>query len=83
MANLFLAQPDVLVLDDPTQQLTVPVLDWLDYFLRRYSGTLIVASNDRSLLSAVTNIVWEIVPEQRTVREYSRRPQLVSLAKIR
>ena len=83
MANLFLAQPDVLVLDDPTQQLTVPVLDWLDYFLRRYPGTLIVASNDRSLLSAVTNIVWEIVPEQRTVREYSRRPQLVSLAKIR
>jgi ATPase subunit of ABC transporter with duplicated ATPase domains len=83
MANLFLVQPDVLVLDDPTQQLTLPVLDWLDYFLRRYPGTLIVASNDRCLLSSVTNMVWEIVPEQRSVREYSRQLQLVSRAKVR
>ena len=60
MATLLLRQPDVLLLDEPTNHLDIDSCEWLEQWLRSYTGALVVVSHDRYMLDHVTSATWEI-----------------------
>jgi len=54
LAAALVAEPDLLLLDEPTNHLDVAAVEWLEGFLSRWGGTLIVVSHDRYFLDRVT-----------------------------
>lgn len=54
LAATLLKQPDILLLDEPTNHLDIKTLEWLEGFLLKYSGTVIIISHDRYFLDKVT-----------------------------
>lgn len=60
LAKLLLQQPDVLVLDEPTNYLDVSHINWLVAYLNDFSGAFIVVSHDYDFLGQITNCVIDI-----------------------
>ncbi|MBR6241146.1 MAG: ABC-F family ATP-binding cassette domain-containing protein, partial [Lentisphaeria bacterium] len=60
MARVLLSEPDILLLDEPSNYLDVPAVEWLQRKLRTYAGTLLLISHDRFLLNSLTTITLEI-----------------------
>ena len=61
LARILVSQPDILVLDEPTNYLDVPAVEWLSDYLKGYSGTLLLVSHDRYLLNTLTNVTLEVM----------------------
>lgn len=61
LARILVAQPDILVLDEPTNYLDVPAAEWLSDYLKAYAGTLLLVSHDRYLLNTLTNVTLEVM----------------------
>lgn len=61
LARLLLLSPSMLLLDEPTNHLDMDSLIWLESFLRRYKGGLIVVSHDRDFLNRATTITAELI----------------------
>lgn len=60
LARLLLEQPDLLILDEPTNHLDVTAVEWLEGFLRNWSGALLIVSHDRYFLDKVVTNIWEM-----------------------
>ncbi|ETO93788.1 ATP-binding cassette domain-containing protein [Legionella oakridgensis] len=60
LAAALIAAPDLLILDEPTNHLDIGAIEWLESFLKTYSGTLLVVTHDRTFLSQVANCIVEI-----------------------
>ena len=60
---------DLLLLDEPTNHLDLDAIIWLEEWLRRYPGTLLIVSHDRDFLDAVVTAVVHI--DQKKLRRYS------------
>ncbi|AFD25188.1 ABC-F family ATP-binding cassette domain-containing protein [Deinococcus gobiensis] len=54
LAALLVENPDVLLLDEPTNHLDIVMVEWLEQFLGRYPGAVLVVSHDRTFLDHVT-----------------------------
>lgn len=61
LAKLLLRQPDVLLLDEPTNHLDINSIQWLENFLKNYSGAILLISHDRAFLDNITHRTIEIV----------------------
>ena len=66
LARALMAPSDLLLLDEPTNHLDLDALVWLEAWLKRYAGTLIVISHDREFLDAVTDVTLHIENAQLT-----------------
>ncbi|MBO7725661.1 MAG: ABC-F family ATP-binding cassette domain-containing protein [Thermoguttaceae bacterium] len=60
LAKLLLAEPDVMLLDEPSNHLDLGATEWLEDFLRRTSAAVILVSHDRYFLDRVTNRTFEL-----------------------
>lgn len=60
LARILIARPDTLLLDEPSNYLDLPAVEWLQKFLRDFSGTLLLISHDRFLLNSLTAKTLEI-----------------------
>lgn len=60
LCRLLLQNPDVLLLDEPTNHLDAESVGWLEEYLKRFKGTLIVVTHDRYFLANVTEWILEL-----------------------
>jgi len=69
LAQILLQKPDVLLLDEPTNHLDILSIDWLEKYLKNYSGTVILVSHDRYFLNRMIDTVAHLYQGQ--VTEYA------------
>lgn len=69
LAQALIARADLLLLDEPTNHLDVDAIFWLEDWLQRYPGTLLIISHDRDFLDATVQHIVHI--ENRTATSYS------------
>ncbi len=60
LAKTLLHQADILILDEPTNHLDTKMADWLEDYLKRYRGAMIMVTHDRYFLDQVTNRITEL-----------------------
>lgn len=60
LAKILVNRPNLLLLDEPTNHLDILSIQWLENYLSRFEGAVIVISHDRLFLDNVTNRTWEI-----------------------
>jgi len=60
MAKVLLGRPDVLLMDEPTNHLDIESIIWLEDFLKRYEGALLMTSHDRDFMNRIVTKIVEI-----------------------
>ena len=60
LARILLMRPDALLLDEPSNHLDIESLIWLEDFLKRYEGALLMTSHDREFMNRIVNKIIEI-----------------------
>ena len=60
LARLLLERPDLLILDEPTNHLDSEMADWLEDYLKKFKGALLMITHDRYFLDSVTNRIVEL-----------------------
>ena len=60
LARILLMRPDALLLDEPSNHLDLESLIWLEDFLKRYEGALLMTSHDREFMNRIVNKIVEI-----------------------
>ncbi len=69
LSRVLASKPGLLLLDEPSNYLDLPAVEWLQRFLRGFEGTLVLISHDRYLLRAITQITVEV--DGGTVTRYN------------
>ena len=69
LARVLLQEPDLLLLDEPSNHLDVQATEWLEGVLRDYAGAVVVVSHDRYFLDRTVEEIVEL--EQQTLQRYS------------
>jgi ATP-binding cassette subfamily F protein 3 len=69
LAQALMCPSDLLLLDEPTNHLDLDAIIWLEDWLKRYEGTLIVISHDRDFLDNVVNVILHI--DDKKLKRYS------------
>jgi len=82
LARVLLNAPDLLLLDEPTNHLDIGGVEWLEGFLARYNGGVVVVSHDRWFLDHVVERVWLLENGELSIWEgnYSRFVELKAQA---
>ena len=60
LAKMLLMAPDILLLDEPTNHLDLPSIQWLENYLKSFSGTVLIVSHDRYFLDRMIEKTLEI-----------------------
>ncbi|ADG15853.1 ATP-binding cassette domain-containing protein [Paraburkholderia atlantica] len=68
LAQALMCRSDLLLLDEPTNHLDLDAIVWLEDWLNRYAGTLIVISHDREFLDSVCNVTLHL--ENQQIKRY-------------
>ena len=67
-AKLLLEKPDLLILDEPTNHLDIEIIDWLEDYLNKYDGAVLVVTHDKYFISKVCRRIIEI--DNHTIEKY-------------
>ena len=60
LAHELIFKPDILILDEPTNHLDADTIEWLEAYLARYTGMLLLVTHDRYFLDRVTDRILEV-----------------------
>jgi ATP-binding cassette subfamily F protein 3 len=69
LARALMCPADLLLLDEPTNHLDLDALVWLEAWLKRFEGTMIVISHDREFLDAITRVTVHL--DEQTLTRYT------------
>jgi ATP-binding cassette subfamily F protein 3 len=69
LAQALMCPSDLLLLDEPTNHLDLDAIIWLEEWLKRYPGTLLIISHDRDFLDGVVNVIVHV--DERKLKRYS------------
>jgi ATPase subunit of ABC transporter with duplicated ATPase domains len=69
LAQVLFPKPDILFLDEPTNNLDIDAISWLEEQLNRHSGTIVVISHDRHFLNSVVTNILDV--DFKKIREFS------------
>ena len=68
LANVLLTEPDLLILDEPTNHFDLEMIEWLEGFLARSNRTLLMVTHDRFFLDRVCSVILEL--DDHTIYTY-------------
>ncbi len=71
LALVLLSDPQLLLLDEPTNHLDIKMLEWLENWLRGFSGGVLIVSHDRTFLDRTVTRILDLNPQTQTIREYA------------
>ena len=60
LAKILVSEPELLVLDEPTNHLDINSIEWLESYLKDFSGSVLMVSHDRYFLDQCVNTIWEL-----------------------
>ena len=83
LAKILLKSHDILLLDEPTNHLDIDSIEWLEQFLMKYNGAIVIVSHDIMFLDQVTNRTIEIVNKQHFDLKRSYTPFMALRDEIR
>jgi ATP-binding cassette subfamily F protein 3 len=69
LAQALICPSDLLLLDEPTNHLDLDAILWMEDWLKRYTGTLLIISHDRDFLDGVSNVIVHV--DERKLKRYS------------
>ncbi len=69
LAHELIFKPDILILDEPTNHLDADTIEWLENYLGRYTGALLLVTHDRYFLDRVTDRIFEV--DRGTVQSFA------------
>lgn len=69
LARVLISHPDILLLDEPSNYLDIPAVEWLCRYLTNFQGTLLLISHDRFLLRKLASVTLEV--NRGTVTRYA------------
>jgi ATPase subunit of ABC transporter with duplicated ATPase domains len=69
LAQVLFPKPDVLFLDEPTNNLDIQTISWLENELQRHEGTMVVISHDRHFLNSVVTHILDV--DYQKIREFT------------
>ncbi|MDC1257459.1 ATP-binding cassette domain-containing protein [Amylibacter sp.] len=67
LAGVLFAQPDILMLDEPTNYLDLEGTIWLEIYLKKYPHSILIISHDRQLLNTSVNAILHLTDKQLTL----------------
>ena len=68
LANVLITEPDLLILDEPTNHIDLEMIEWLEGYLSRGNKTLLMVTHDRYFLDRVCNLILEL--DNHTIYSY-------------
>ncbi|MFA5005949.1 MAG: ABC-F family ATP-binding cassette domain-containing protein [Candidatus Izemoplasmatales bacterium] len=80
-AKLLLQKPELLILDEPTNHMDIEIIEWLEDYLRKYPGAVLVVTHDKYFINRVATKIYEI--DQRTASVYHGNFDAYEVEKVR
>ncbi len=59
-AKLLMINPDILILDEPTNHMDIEIIEWLEDYLKKYNGAVLVVTHDKYFINKVVTKIYEI-----------------------
>lgn len=67
-AKLLMIEPDLLILDEPTNHMDIEIIEWLEDYLKSYQGAVLVITHDKYFINKVVRKIYEI--DNQTIEVY-------------